>query len=68
VGRRRYRRAHQRRTLAIIYVVFLLVCLVCLGVFVAAVAVNALSLERPDSWGVPVLSPDSRETPGSRSP
>ena len=51
MGRRRYRRAHQRRTLAIIYVVFLLVCLVCLGVFVAAVAVNALSLERPDSWG-----------------
>ncbi len=62
MGRRRYRRARQRRTLAIIFVVVL----VCLGVLVA-VAVNALSFERPNSW-VPVLLPDSQETPGSSSP
>ena len=42
------------------------VVLVCLGVLVA-VAVNALSFERPDS-AVPVLLPDSQETPSSRSP
>jgi ABC-type transporter Mla subunit MlaD len=61
VGRRRYRRARHRRTLAIIFVVFLSVCL---GVLVvAAVAVNALAFERPDSR-VPVLLPDSHETPG----
>ena len=64
MGRRRYRRARHRRTLVVVFVVFLLVCL---GVFVAAVAVNALSFERPDSR-VPVLLPDSQETPGSRSP
>jgi ABC-type transporter Mla subunit MlaD len=64
VGRRRYRRARRRRTLAIAFVVFFLVCL---GVFVAAVAVNALSFEMPDS-PVPVLVPDSQETSGSRSP
>ena len=63
MGRRRYRRARQRRTLAIIFVVFLLVCLGVLG----AVAVNALSFERPDSAG-PVLLPDSQETLGSSSP
>jgi hypothetical protein len=62
VGRRRYRRARHRRDLAIAFVVLL----VCLGAFVA-VAVTALSFERPDSR-VPVLMPDSRETPGSRSP
>jgi hypothetical protein len=50
--------------LAIAFVVFFLVCL---GVFVAAVAVNALSFEMPDS-PVPVLVPDSQETSGSRSP
>jgi hypothetical protein len=44
--------------LAIIFIVVL----VCLGVLVA-VAVNALSFERPDSR-VPVLLPDSHETPG----
>jgi hypothetical protein len=64
MGRRRYRRARQRRTLAITFIVFLLVCL---SDFVAAVAVNALSFERPDS-PVPVLLPDSQETPSSRSP
>jgi ABC-type transporter Mla subunit MlaD len=64
VGRRRYRRARHRRALAIIFVVFLLVCL---GVLVAAVAVNALPFERPESR-VPVLLSDSRETPSSRSP
>ena len=61
MGRRRYRRARHRRTLAIIFVGFFL--LVCLGVLVAAVAVNALAFERPDSR-VPVLLPDSHETPG----
>ena len=60
MGRRRYRRARHRRTLAIIFVVFLSVCL---GVLVAAVAVNALAFERPDSR-VPLLLPDSQETPG----
>ena len=56
MGRRRYRRArHRRRALAIVFGVFFLVCL---GVFVAAVAVNALPFERPDS-PVPVLLPDS---------
>ena len=59
MGRRRYRRARHRRTLAIIFVVFLF----CSGVLVAAVAVNALAFERPDSR-VPVLLPDSHETPG----
>jgi len=63
VGRRRYRRARHRRTLAIVFVVIL----VCLGLLVAAVAVNALSFARPDSR-VPVLLPDSRETTSSRSP
>ncbi len=63
MGRRRFRRARHRRTWAIVFVVFLLVCL---GVFVAAVAVNALSFELPDS-PVPVLVPDSQEVPGSRS-
>jgi hypothetical protein len=62
MGRRRYRRARQRRNLAITFVVLL----VCLGVLVA-VAVNALSFEGPDS-AVPVLLPDSQETPSSRSP
>jgi hypothetical protein len=63
MGRRRYRRARHRRNLAITFVVVLLVCL---GVLVA-VAVNALSFERPDS-AVPVLLPDSQETPSTRSP
>ena len=63
MGRRRYRRARRRRTWAIVFVVFFLVCL---GVFAAAVAVNALSFELPDS-PVPVLLPDSQETPSSRS-
>jgi uncharacterized membrane protein SirB2 len=55
MGRRRYRRARQRRTLAIIFVVLL----VCLGVLVA-VAVNALPFERPAGSRVPVLLPDSQ--------
>ena len=63
MGRRRFRRARHRRTLAIVFVVFFLVCL---GVFVAAVAVNALSFELPDSRA-PVLLPDSQETPDSRT-
>ncbi len=66
MGRRRFRRARHRRTLAIVFAVFFFF-LICLGVFVAAVAVNALSFERPDS-AVPVLLPDSQETPGSSSP
>ena len=59
MGRRRFRRARHRRTL--VFVVFFLS--VCLGVLVAAVAVNALAFERPDSR-VPVPLPDSQETPG----
>ncbi len=59
MGRRRYRRARHRRTLAIVFVVFLLVCL---GVLVAVVAVNALAFEGPDSRA-PVLLPDSQQTP-----
>ena len=62
MGRRRYRRARHRRNLAITFVVVL----VCLGVLVA-VAVNALPFERPGSQ-VPVLLPDSKETPDSGSP
>ena len=64
MGRRRFRRARHRRNLVITFVVFLLVCL---GVLVAVFAVNALSFERPDS-AVPVLLPDSQETPSSRIP
>jgi len=62
--RRRYRKARRRRTLAIAFVVVLSVCL---GALVAAIAVNALSFERPDSR-VPVLLPDSQDSAGSRSP
>ena len=61
MGRRRYRRARHRRNLVITFVVVL----VCLGVLVA-VAVNALSFGRADSQ-VPVLLPDSKETPDSGS-
>ena len=61
MGRRRYRRARHRRNLAITFVVVL----VCLGVLVA-VAVNAPPFGR-SAPSVPVLVPDSKETPDSGS-
>ena len=64
MGRRRYRRARHRRTLAIVFVVFLLVCL---GVLVAVVAVNALAFEGPDSRATGSVAGLAAD-PDSRSP